>query len=139
MKILILLLLIFLATPIFSSAQSLVGHYKSAEIKTWDRVKYFLKAVNNYVVGSELYLYKDSSFKKISCGNILQGKWHQDKHEIVLHVTSNEYRLESLRKAGKKPEVRTGLIHYTIEDELLTQVFKSNTGGKVLEALYKIE
>lgn len=72
--------------------------------------------------GSTLALYKDHSYHLINCGNVAKGRWHTDSGKLFLHMTYNNWRLDTFRKygfEGKWPEVQKEPMIFRIEGNQL--------------------
>jgi len=79
----------------------LVGTYRSEEPhilkKAW---KHFVEDYESFVIGEELNLNEDASFREVTCGNVLTGKWHREGDTLFLNYESNRWRNDSLQEFG---------------------------------------
>jgi len=115
------------------------GTYTYVKISKLELVYLFLtKGVKSYSVGSELLLKNDSSFKYTTCGNILNGTWRCFKDSLLLKVTKNRWRIDSLDKYGFNgtwPKIPAKPIGFKIENNYLEKIHILKNGGKYIEKL----
>ena len=96
------------------------------------------KGIKSYSMGSEIVLKKDSTFTRITCGNIINGKWYQVKDSLFLKTLNIRWRSDSLEKYGldgKWPSIPIKPIGFKIDNDCLEKIFVSNKGDKVIERL----
>ncbi len=136
-RIVILLGLIFLGCTNKTTLQT--GTYTYVRISKLELGFLFLtKGVKSYVVGTELVLNKDSSFKYTTCGNIMNGSWRCFKDSLFLKVTNNRWRMDSLDKYGFNgtwPKIPKKPIGFKVKNDYLEEIFKLKTGEKVIKRL----
>jgi len=115
------------------------GTYTYVKISKLELGYLFLtKGVKSYFVGSELVINKDSSFKYTTCGNILNGSWRCFQDSLLLKVTKNRWRIDSLDKYGFNgtwPRIPTKPIAFKIENNYLEKIHILQNGEKVFEKL----
>ena len=115
------------------------GIYTYVKISKLELGYLFLtKGVKNYYVGSELILKKDSSYKYITCGNILTGSWRCFKDSLLLKVTNNRWRIDSLNNFGFNgtwPRIPTKPLGFKIENNYLERIHILKNGKKIIEKL----
>jgi len=99
---------------------------------------FLTKGVKSYFVGSELILNKDSTFKYTTCGNIMNGTWSSFKDSLLLKITKNRWRIDSLDKFGFNgtwPRIPAKPIGFKIENDYLEKIHTLKNGEKVIEKL----
>jgi hypothetical protein len=115
------------------------GTYSYVQISKLELGYLFLtKSVTNYYIGSELILNKDSSYKYITCGNILTGSWRCLKDSLLLKVTNNRWRIDSLNNFGFNgtwPRIPTKPLEFKIENNYLERIHILKNGKKIIEKL----
>ena len=136
-KIYIAILIVF--TSLCASAQkNFTGYYKCAPLTFKNKLINSFRLINNITVGSKLYLDKDSSFKYITCGNILTGDWAIQNDSLLLKFKTNVFRNDSLVKSGARPDNTNGIIRFKIKNQytlfsIYTDIDKSMSIEKLVK------
>jgi hypothetical protein len=74
----------------------LVGNYNSVKNKGLASIL----DKSAYIIGSQLTLNKDSTYKYSTCGNISEGIWRVKNDSVFLYCKTNKYQIDSLNIVG---------------------------------------
>jgi hypothetical protein len=101
MKKILLLLLVFFLLGCSSGREVRTGSYRSVRLNMVEfGFRFVFQNVGSCMIGSEILLNPDSTFKYTTCGNIMTGRWTATPDSLFLHVQTNRYRIDSLNKTG---------------------------------------
>jgi len=93
--------ILFLFSTCSTYGQDLVGTYQSERPNLLKMAwKYVVQGYDHFFVGSELHLKRDSSFRMITCGNIMTGNWYAESDTLYLKHETNRWRDDSLHQHG---------------------------------------
>jgi hypothetical protein len=113
------------------------SHNPSLVKKGWKKL---VEGYDGFITGSELELNRDSSFQKITCGNILTGKWYATNDTIYLKYETNEWRNDSLQQngfEGKWPKVPKDVQKVVFIENKIIFNWESSEGDKFYDVLIK--
>lgn len=78
-----------------------------------------------FVGDTELSLRAHDSFHMATCANLITGTWSFDADSVYLHISTNEWRIDSFERQGFNgiwPEVPKKPYAYEIHDQRLQRI-----------------
>ncbi len=126
-----------------NSPPEIVGDYEIVEYSISDKLWYGGIKGYDLISGSSITINSDSTFKYITCGNVMNGNWRIVTDTLILDVISNQWRIDSLNIygfEGKCAEDDIGITKFQIGKNYIQIIDRVTTDGqieKVIERMYK--
>lgn len=140
MRILLLVLIGF-GFACQQANRPVVGKYRSVSTGLLkERYEYIFKN-SVRIIGSELDIRQDSTFRYQTCANLMTGKWHLRSDSLFLMMQINRWRIDSLHEHGWKgthPKPG-GEARFVIKGDRLIEYGKATFRGKSWNAIEELE
>jgi hypothetical protein len=139
MKLLLGIIIVILFYACSNQTKVKQGTYRYVRLSKIELGYLFLtKGIKSNLIGSEIVLKNDSTFKYVTCGSIMTGKWNQINDSLFLKVTKNRWRIDSLDKYGFQgtwPIIPIKLIGFKVYNNYLEKINHLKNGEKAIEKL----
>jgi hypothetical protein len=141
MKCIILYLSLFiLSSCVTNKDMVLYGEYESKKYNAFQDFYMFKIAKVTYIMGTKLYLNKDSTFIEKNCGNTGTGKWYLQNDTIIMEFYTNRYNNDSLHKANGSLKLgRKGPLYKVVDNHLVHLQNFDFMGKKIVHRLVKVK
>jgi hypothetical protein len=143
MKMASIMIIILFTIGCSKTDQFKTGTYSFVEISKLELgYLYITQGINNYALGSKIYIDIDSTFLYITCGNIMTGKWRCKDGNLFLQIQTNRWRNDSLNKYGWHgvwPIIPDKALKLEIDGDCIICIRQFNEGHKIIEKLRFID
>ena len=135
MKSFFLMVLISTCVVSLNAQNSIIGDYETCEASAMETLIMVAKGANGFVQGSTLSLKKDGSYKMMTCGNIITGRWKVNGKKIVLTALNSRWRNDSLH-AKYGMEKSSYKVVYNIASDGKLWCMEGKTKGEIYCTLF---
>jgi hypothetical protein len=141
MKFIVLYLFLFILSSCVSNKNKvLFGEYESKKYNAFQDFYMFKISKETYIMGTKLFLNKDSTYTQKNCGSTSTGKWYLQNDTIFMQAFTNRYNNDSLHNANGSLKIgRNGPVYKIVGNHLVYLENFNFMGKKVVHRLVKVK